>query len=93
MKGTASHLIKTLKGGLETLFAPAEDPRQAFDCSLDRQRQLLTKVKQALQDIGEARSRLEIRADELKVQIPQLKEKAHNVTDHVARLTAAKICF
>lgn len=46
MRGTVSILVKTLKDRLEALFAPAEDPRQAFDCSLDRQRQLLTKVKQ-----------------------------------------------
>lgn len=76
MKDTVSFLVKTLKGGLEALFAPAEDPRQAFDCSLDRQRQLLAKVKQALQDIGAAKRRLETKAGELQAQIPQLKEQA-----------------
>ena len=76
MKGTASTLVKILKGGLEALFAPAEDPRQAFDCSLDRQRRLHAKVKQALQDIGAAKSHLETKADEIEEQISQLKEQA-----------------
>ncbi len=76
MKGTVSFLVKSLKGGLEVLFAPAEDPRQAFDCSLDRQSQLLVKVQQALQDIGAAKSHLEIRVGELQAHIPQLKEQA-----------------
>lgn len=74
MKGMANFLVKTLKGGLEALFAPAEDPRLAFDCSLDRQRQLLAKVRQALQDIDRAKSRLATKAGELQSQIPQLKE-------------------
>ncbi len=76
MKGTVSFLVKSLKGGLEVLFAPAEDPHQAFDCSLDRQSQLLVKVQQALQDIGAAKSHLEIRVGELQAHIPQLKEQA-----------------
>jgi phage shock protein A len=81
MRGTVSILVKTLKDGLEALFAPAEDPRLAFDCSLDRQRQLLAKVKQALQDIGVAKSRLKTKADEIHMQIPQLKEQARSSLD------------
>ncbi len=78
MKGIANSLVKTLKGGLKALFAPAEDPRRAFDCSLDRQRQLLAKVQQALQDIGRAKSRLAAKAGELQSQIPQLKEQSRH---------------
>jgi type II secretory pathway component PulM len=52
MAGPVRNLIRIITHRLAALFAPAEDPRQAFEITFSRQRQLLTKVQQALEDIN-----------------------------------------
>jgi phage shock protein A len=83
MAGPVRNLIRIITHRLAALFAPAEDPRQAFEITFSRQRQLLTKVQQALEDIGEAKSRLEVKAEKLETKIEQFKERArHCVNNH-----------
>jgi phage shock protein A len=69
-------LIGKLKKGLGTLLAPAEDPRQTYAQTCERQRALLARVQQALVDISAAKKRLEAKAAEVRIRMPQMEEQA-----------------
>ena len=60
MAGPFKHLGKKLQ---ETLMTPAEDPRQTYESTLDKQRALLIRVRQALSEVTVAKSRLEEKAE------------------------------
>lgn len=69
-------LLNKLKKGLETLTAPAEDPRLTYAQTYDRQQALLGKVQKALADIGATKLRLERNTLEVQAKLPQLEHQA-----------------
>ncbi len=71
-----ARLFNKLKKGLETMMAPAEDPRLTYAQTYDRQRALLGKVQQALADIGATKNRLEKNTLEVQAKLPQLEQQA-----------------
>jgi phage shock protein A len=71
-----ARLFNKLKKGLDTLMAPAEDPRLTYAQTYDRHYALLGKVQQALADIGAAKIRLEKNTLEVQAKLPQLEQQA-----------------
>jgi phage shock protein A len=79
-----------MKNGIETLLAPAEDPRESFADADAQRQQLLTRVRQARADHAAARARLETRLAQLRARLPQLETQARQAVaarrDDLARL-------
>ena len=71
-----ARLNSILKVWLGYLFNPAEDPRQTFEHSYERQRTMLNRVQHALNEIGETKRRLETKAEELDKKLLQLQSQA-----------------
>ena len=65
-----------LRVWLRTLFQPAEDPRQTFAYSYERQRSMLARVQAALKEIQKTESRLASMAAELETKLPLLEDQA-----------------
>jgi phage shock protein A len=61
---------------LKDLLAPAQDPREAFAYSYERQRELLLRVQEALRHVRSAKSRLSSKIAELRAKLPVLQEQA-----------------
>jgi phage shock protein A len=74
----------------EALMAPAEDPRQTFVSTFDKQRALLLRVRKALAEVSVAKQRLEVKAEVTREKLPQLEAMArdalHNGREDLARL-------
>lgn len=66
----------SLRKSLDSLLAPAVDPRQAFAGAYERQRELLALARRALLDLAATRGQLEARAHTLKAQLPQYQQQA-----------------
>lgn len=79
-----------LKTGLETLLEPAEDPRKTFADPRQRQGELLTRVREAMERNAALRKRLDVRSAQLQAKIPQLEGAAKQAIaakrDDLARL-------
>jgi phage shock protein A len=60
----------------KTLLTPAEDPRQAFVTTYDKQRTLLVRVRKALSEITRAKLHLEEKANMTRTKLPQLEQLA-----------------
>lgn len=75
-------LIKKLKLGFDTLMAPAEDPRQTYNQTCDRQRTLLVQIHQALLNITVAKEMLESKASDVRVKMPKMEEQARQMLVH-----------
>ncbi|GMQ79163.1 MAG: PspA/IM30 family protein [Anaerolineae bacterium] len=69
-------LINKLKKGLNALMAPAEDPRQTYTRTCERQRVLLARVQQSLVEIAAVKKRLEVKAVDVRSRMPQIEEQA-----------------
>jgi len=69
-------LKHTLRVWLRELFQPAEDPRQTFAYSYERQRSMLARVQAALKEIQKTESRLARMASELEAKLPLLQHQA-----------------
>jgi phage shock protein A len=65
-----------IKVRLKGLLAPAEDPRQTFAYSYERQRDLLENVQVALKQIRAAKGRLEEKTNEVREKLPDLQGEA-----------------
>ena len=76
MANPFGRLNKRVKKGMQTLLSPAEDPRQTYVSAFEKQRGLLVKVQTALLEVGKAKSRLEAKATETRVKLPQLEDLA-----------------
>lgn len=74
--GRLGRIRKRMKSMGDTLFAPAEDPRQAHSFAFDRHRDLLAKVQSALATVGGTKGRLESKAAALRAKLPQLEGRA-----------------
>jgi phage shock protein A len=68
--------LSQLKRGLDSLLEPAEDPRQAFAYTYQRQRQLLEQVRNALTGLAVSKNHLEAKAAAVKDKLPQLERQA-----------------
>lgn len=71
-------LRRVLKVWLRELFQPAEDPRQTFAYSYERQRGMLARVQAALIEVQKTESRLSNMAEELEQKLPVLQDLARN---------------
>ena len=69
-------LDRTLRVWLRALFQSAEDPRQTFAYSYERQRRMLERVQAALMEIQKTESRLASMAAELETKLPLLEDQA-----------------
>jgi phage shock protein A len=69
-------LLSQLKRGLNSLLEPAEDPRQAFAYTYQRQRQLLEQVRNALTGLAVSKNHLGAKAAAVKDKLPQLERQA-----------------
>jgi phage shock protein A len=65
-----------VKNLVKSLLAPAEDPRETFEYSYKRQRQLLEKVQKALIDIEKTKGMLESKVSNLSRTLPQADQQA-----------------
>lgn len=70
------HFTSLLKTGLETLFEPAEDPRDAFGDPLQRQQDLIKRVRESLARNVALRRHLEARIAQLQTKVPALDVQA-----------------
>jgi phage shock protein A len=61
---------------INQLFAPAEDPRETFASSYQRQRDLLVKVQKALAGIALSKAYLQTKMATVKGKLPQLEAQA-----------------
>jgi phage shock protein A len=68
--------VELLKASLDTLMAPAVDPRRAFAGTYERQRELLALARQALLDIAATRAQLEARIGMIEAYGPQHEQQA-----------------
>ena len=68
-------LLRRLKGGLDTLLAPAADPRVVFASAYERQRELLTLARRALAELAATRGQFEARMLEIREQLPRLGQQ------------------
>ncbi len=75
-------LKHTLRVWLRELFQPAEDPRQTFAYSYERQRSMLARVQAALKEIQKTESRLAGMASELEAKLPLLQDQARRSISH-----------
>lgn len=65
-----------LKVWLDKLLASADDPRQVFMVAYRRQRELLSKVQRAQENIVDAKRQLESKTAGAREKLPQLEEQA-----------------
>jgi phage shock protein A len=74
----------------KALLTPAEDPRQAFVSTYDKQRALLVRVRKALSEIGIAKAHLEEKAEKSRAKLPRFESLARealmNGREDLARL-------
>src|SRR4051794_28616465 len=77
---TMSNLLRryagSLRKSLDSLLAPAVDPRQAFAGAYERQRELLGLARRALMDLATTRGQLEDRTRVVAAQLPQHQQQA-----------------
>lgn len=60
----------------DALMTPAEDPRQAYISTYDKQRALLIRVRKALAEVAVAKQRLQDKAETTRAKLPQLETLA-----------------
>lgn len=81
------NLGKKLK---DSLMAPAEDPRDKYASTYEKQRLLLVRLRKALAEVAEAKRRLQVKADITSAKLPQLEALARQALrddrEEVARL-------
>jgi phage shock protein A len=73
MPGPFKRLGKKLQ---KALMSPAEDPRQTYESTFDKQRALLNHVRKALAEVAKAKSRLEEKASTTRAKLPELETLA-----------------
>ena len=78
MTNPFGRLSKRVKKSMDSLLSPADDPRQTYASTFEKQRGLLVKVRTALQEVGQAKSRLETKAAATRAKLPQLEDLARD---------------
>jgi phage shock protein A len=69
-------LLRRLKGGLDALLAPAEDPRLVFASAEQRQQLLLALARRALAELAATRRQLDARKLAIQEHLPRLEQQA-----------------
>ena len=69
-------LLRRLKGGLDALLAPAEDPRLVFASAEERQQELLALARRALAELAATRRQLDARKLAIQEHLPRLEQQA-----------------
>ena len=69
---------KILKSGVETLLAPAADPRETFTSPQQRRERMLERVREALAQNAVLLKRLDHRLNLAKQKLPRLEAQARN---------------
>ncbi len=72
-------LRRMFKASMNTLMAPAPDPRLTFADTYGRQQVLLNSIRQAAVDLVAARARLERQVASLGERLPELAPRMVNV--------------
>ena len=67
-----------LRNSLDSLLAPAVDPRQAFAGAYERQRELLALARRALTELVTTRDQLQSRARDIQAQLPAQEQQARH---------------
>ncbi len=76
MPGLLRRFVTSLSKGLNALLEPAEDPRQTYADTHQKQRELLANVQQALASVGAAKGELEAKTAEVRAKLPGLEDQA-----------------
>jgi len=82
--------MNKLKKGLDSLMAPAEDPRETYLNTFDRQRALLGRVQRALVEIGKVKERLSAKFTAVSSKLPLLEDEARQAL-HAGREDKARL--
>src|SRR5262245_62115953 len=69
-------LLRRLKGGLDALLAPAEDPRLVFASAEQRQQELLALARRALAELAATRRQLDARKLTIQEHLLRLEQQA-----------------
>jgi phage shock protein A len=75
LRALAARLVRS---SVRALLAPAEDPRPGYAHAYQRQRELLGRVRLALDELREARDRVDRRGEHLARDLPALRERARS---------------
>lgn len=81
MKNILGQFVLKIKGGVNTLLAPAEDPRQTYTHVYRRQHDLLTNIQQALAVIEETRGRLATKIADMRAKLDELEQDAQQALE------------
>jgi phage shock protein A len=76
MKSLLRRSLGLLRSCVDSLMAPAADPRVAFASAQQRQRELLGLARRALAELAGARGQLEARMAALQAHLPLLEDEA-----------------
>lgn len=90
MARASGRLARMLKASVDSLLAPAEDPRTAFADPAEQQQALLDHLRQARRRLTTSRLRLEVRRSEAEEQVRACDAQARHALlagrDDLARL-------
>ncbi|MBI5054222.1 MAG: PspA/IM30 family protein [Chloroflexi bacterium] len=90
MSSFLNQFSKLMKSGVETLLAPAADPRETFTSPQQRRERMLDRVREALTQNAALLKRLVSRLNQAKEKLPRLEEQArialHEKREDFARL-------
>ncbi|MBI5715079.1 MAG: PspA/IM30 family protein [Chloroflexi bacterium] len=78
MSSFLNQFSKMMKSGVETLLAPAADPRETFTSPQQRRERMLDRVREALTQNAALLKRLDSRLNQAKEKLPRLEEQARN---------------
>lgn len=78
MSGQTDGVVSRLKTWWGAFLAPAEDPRKIYADAYGRQYELLSRVRQALAEVGGAKGRLEAKTVEVRAKLAQLENQARD---------------
>jgi len=76
MSNFLNQLSKMLKSSVETLLAPADDPRETFATPQQRRELMLDRVRETLTQNAALLKRLDSRLKQAKEKLPNLEEQA-----------------
>jgi phage shock protein A len=76
--GLFGRLSSKIKAGLSAALAPAADPRQTYLNAYQKQRELLSQVEGALDQVVASKKRLQEKTQEVRAKLPALQDQARD---------------
>jgi len=76
--GLFGRLSGKIKAGLSAALAPAADPRQTYLNAHQKQRELLSQVEGALDQVVASKKRLQEKTQEVRAKLPALQDQARD---------------